>query len=356
MPRLRSRSRTPRRPRSPRAAGSLPVAAGSLAVASRPLPPPCPRPNNAALTGSNGRGKRRPLHRVPPSETAFRSVRRSTHPKSCTHPPSRASSFGKGTCRTLSKAGTTALRPPSATGGSGQIKEHGVSHPLAGVNLPDDVRAALDACATIVSPTTRAELYRLALGPQGGPTFSVEYDVDGSPLQEATVVRCKNGIAVNYPEDYMRRRDPDCMRIADDLPSDKSRFRDVYGEGFDDLRAQTLEWLSGQELVVLPFKAGGLTYGDPSLAIVPVNAAFFTLTLMDLQGWCTFEDIGPYTPRSIMYVAPPFRHTYFGGATYMIDRGVYGPMSSKVHQPCRSIRVSVKNAALTGTIASDGSP
>jgi hypothetical protein len=40
----------------------------------------------------------------------------------------------------------------------------------------------------------------------------------------------------------------------------------------------------------------------------------------------------------------------------MIDRGVYGPMSSNVHQPCRSIRVSVKNAALTGTIASDGSP
>ena len=195
-----------------------------------------------------------------------------------------------------------------------------MSHPLDSVTLPADVRAALDACANIVIPATRAELYQLALGPEGGPTFSVEYDVDGSPLQEATVVRCKNGIAVNYPEDYMRRRDPDCMRIADDLPTDKPRFRDVYGEGFDDLRAQTLEWLSGQEMVVLPFKAGGLTYGDPSLAIVPVNAAFFTLTLMDLQGWCTFEDIGPYTPRSIMYVAPPFRHTYFGGRQAVVHQ------------------------------------
>ena len=74
-----------------------------------------------------------------------------------------------------------------------------MSHPLAGVNLPDDVRAALDACATILSPKTRAELYQLALGPQGGPTFSVEYDVDGSPLQEATVVRCKNCLLYTSP-------------------------------------------------------------------------------------------------------------------------------------------------------------
>ncbi|MGZ8747528.1 MAG: DUF4914 family protein, partial [Mycobacterium sp.] len=70
----------------------------------------------------------------------------------------------------------------------------------------------------------------------------------------------------------------------------------------------------------LPFKAGGPTYGDPSLAIVPVNAAFFTLTLMDLQGWCTFEEIGPYTPRSIMYVAPPFRHTYFHGRQAVVHQ------------------------------------
>lgn len=193
-----------------------------------------------------------------------------------------------------------------------------MSHPLAGVRLPDDVRAALEACATIRTPRHRAELYRLALGPDGGPVHSVEYDVDGTPVQEATVVRCKNGIAVNYPEDYMRRRDPDCMRIADDLPTDKPRYRDVYGESFDAVRAQTLTWLSRQELVVVPFKAGGLTYGDPSLAIVPLNASFFTLALMDLQGWCTFEDVGPYTPRSIMYVAPPFRHTRFGGRQVVV--------------------------------------
>ena len=195
-----------------------------------------------------------------------------------------------------------------------------MSRRLASLALPDDVRAALDGARSIVTPATREELYRLALGPEGGPTFSVDYDVEGRTVTEATVVRCKNGIAVNYPEDYMRRRDPDCMRIGDDLPTDKPRFADRHGESFAGLRAQTLAWLAEQDLVVLPFKAGALTYGDASLAIVPVNASFFTLALMDLQGWCTFDDVGAFTPRSILYVAPPFRHTYFGGKQAVVHQ------------------------------------
>ena len=189
---------------------------------------------------------------------------------------------------------------------------------LADVALPADVRAALDACANIIVPATRAELYQLALGPDGGPRFSVDYDVNGTPVTEADVVRCTNGIAVNYPEDYMRRRDPDCMRIADDLPTDKPRYRDVFGAEFDPVKAETLRWLSDQDLVVVPFKAGGLTYGYPSLAICPVNAAFFALTLVDLQGWVTLDELGPFTPRSILYVAPPFRHTHFDGRQVVV--------------------------------------
>ncbi|HEY8717986.1 DUF4914 family protein [Pengzhenrongella sp.] len=184
---------------------------------------------------------------------------------------------------------------------------------LASIVLPAEVRVALDACTNLVVPTSRADLYRLALGPDGGPRFSVDYDVDGVAVTEADVVRCTNGIAVNYPEDYMRRRDPDCMRIADDLPTDKPRYRDVFGAEFAPVKTQTLDWLSGQDLVVVPFKAGGLTHGYPSLAICPANAAFFALTLVDLQGWVTLDELGPFTPRSILYVAPPFRHTHFGG-------------------------------------------
>ena len=193
-----------------------------------------------------------------------------------------------------------------------------MSHPLDALTLPADVRAALDACANIVIPATRKELYQLALGPDGGPRFIVEYDVNGTAVPEADIVRCKNGIAVNYPEDYMRRRDPDCMRIADDLPTDKPRYRDVFGSEFAPVKAETLDWLAGQDLAVVPFKAGGLTYGYPSLAICPVNAAFFALTLVDLQGWITLDELGPFTPRSILYVAPPFRHTHFGGRQVVV--------------------------------------
>ena len=193
-----------------------------------------------------------------------------------------------------------------------------MSRRLASVTLPDDVRAAVDGARSLVVPSSRAELYALALGPAGGPTFAVDYTVGSRSVTEATVVRCKNGIAVNYPEDYMRRRDPDCMRIGDDLPTDKPRFRDVYGREFGPTRDQTLEWLAGQDLVAVPFRAGGPVYGDPSLAIVPANASFFTLALVDLQGWTTFADVGPFTPRAIVYVAPPFRHTHFGGRQVVV--------------------------------------
>ena len=94
------------------------------------------------------------------------------------------------------------------------VAVHGTGSIPAGTVLPPAVQAALDACANVIVPGSREELYRLALGPEGGPRFTVEYDVRGTPVPEAEVVRCKNGIAVNYPEDYMRRRDPDCMRIA----------------------------------------------------------------------------------------------------------------------------------------------
>ena len=78
---------------------------------------------------------------------------------------------------------------------------------LGSVSLPPAVRAALEASPLILAPRTRAELYQIALGPNGGPVFYVDYDANGKNVTEATVTRCRNGIAVNYPEDYLRRRD-----------------------------------------------------------------------------------------------------------------------------------------------------
>lgn len=197
---------------------------------------------------------------------------------------------------------------------------------LEATRLAEDARGALLAAPSVVVPRTRAELYALALGPDGGPTFDVVFDAGGTPVTEATVVRGTNGIAVNYPEDYLRRRDPDCMRVADDLPTDKPRYADVHGEPFTRVRSETFAWLGTQDLVVVPFKAGGPVFGEPSLALVPRQAAFFALALVDLQGWVTFDELTarpggvrvPFAPRSILYVAPPFRHTEFGGRQVVV--------------------------------------
>jgi len=186
------------------------------------------------------------------------------------------------------------------------------------VDLAPALRTALEASPRVVVPATRAELYALALGPEGDPVFSVDYEALGETVTEATVTRCRNGIAVNYPDDYMRRRDPQCMHIADDRPTDKTRYADAFGESFNRVKQETLDWLGTQELVAVPFKAGALSFGSPSLAVMPLNAAFFALTLMDLQGWTTFDQIGPYSPRSILYVAPPFRQTHFDGKQVVV--------------------------------------
>lgn len=190
---------------------------------------------------------------------------------------------------------------------------------LSTVILPAEVRAALESAPDVFVPTTRSDLLDRATGAGAPPTFDVVYDVQGrGPVKEADVVRCKNGIVVNYPEDYLRRRDPDCMRIADDLPTDKPRYRDTFGAEFALVRQETLDWLASQELLVVPFRAGGLTYGTPSLAIVPANAAFFATALVDLQGFVDLAESEPFAPRSIIYVAPPFRHTHFDGRQVVV--------------------------------------
>ncbi|MEG1857430.1 MAG: DUF4914 family protein [Pseudoflavonifractor sp.] len=180
-------------------------------------------------------------------------------------------------------------------------------------SLPEELQAVLYNSPSVIIPETEEILYELIFGNEYTDKIEVMYDVDGKTVKEAEVVRCKNGAAVNYMEDYMRRRDPDCMRIADDLPTDKPRFKDVYGYEFADLKAETFRWLTKQELILVPFKAGGYQYGYDSVLICPRNAAFFAFALSQLQAFVELKEVEHFTPRSIIYVAPPFRHTHFSG-------------------------------------------
>lgn len=150
--------------------------------------------------------------------------------------------------------------------------------------------------------------------------YTVSYDVPGKGLvDEVRVCRVRNGISANYLEPYMRRRDPDCMVIADDRPTNKPKFKDRYGYDFKKLRQETLDWLKGQDLACFFFIAGPHEDGLPAMAICPANAGFFALGLAMLQGIQPLEKIGEdFEPRAIVYVAPPFRHTHFQGKQVVV--------------------------------------
>lgn len=188
------------------------------------------------------------------------------------------------------------------------------------MNLPEEVRAILQSQETVIVPKSREELLDLSLGEKYQKTFQVAYNVKGKgPVVEAEVVRCKNGISANYMDMYMRRRDPNCMVIGDHKPTDKRKYKETFGVEFEGVRQETFEWLKEQELIVLPFLAGGSQMGYEAVMIGPKNAAFFALALADLQALVPAGEVRDgFTPKAIVYVAPPFRHTHFDGKQVVV--------------------------------------
>lgn len=183
----------------------------------------------------------------------------------------------------------------------------------------DAALRVVSACRGVIIPKSRDQLLELAFENTSSTTHTVAYEVNGKMIEEASVVRCKNGIAVNYFDDYMRRRDPDCMIVADSNDTDKPRYVDVYHNDFEDLRQKTFAWLAQQELIVMPFLAGGKEYGYEAVLIAPANAGFFAGGLADLQYFVNIDEWdGVFKPKAIIYLAPPFRHTHFDGKQIVV--------------------------------------
>ncbi|MFV0466190.1 MAG: DUF4914 family protein [Lachnospiraceae bacterium] len=195
------------------------------------------------------------------------------------------------------------------------------------LNLPDYVLAVLNSAKSVTIPRNREELMTLAMGNDTNTSFDVAYDVPGEgSVLEATVIKCKNGCVINYMEDYMRRRDPNCVLVSDDKPTDKPTFKERFNKDFEPLKQETLEWLRNQDLIFFTFKSGGLEFGYDSYYIGPLNAGFFAAGLADLQGFMNAFDLDETTfkPRAAVYVAPPFRQTHFNGKQIVVHNRLDG--------------------------------
>lgn len=187
--------------------------------------------------------------------------------------------------------------------------------------LPEHLSTLLGSAPSVSVAYHVEDLVELAVRDVRADGYhEVAYELPGGERAvEARVHRVKNGISANYLEAYMRRRDPDCMVIGDDRPTNKPTYRERFGEPFDETRQATFDWLGSQPLAVFPFEAGGGEEGLPALAIVPDNAGFFALGLAMLQGICSKDRVpAGFTPRAIVYVAPPFRHTHFDGKQVVV--------------------------------------
>jgi len=184
-----------------------------------------------------------------------------------------------------------------------------------GIQIPKEIENLLENAPSVLHFHTAAELKDAALGGPDNSSFEVKYYVPGKgEYTEAIVHRVENGISANYTEAYMRRRDPDTMLIADNLPTDKDRFSDKYGYDFSILRNETFEWLQEQNLATFFYYAGQYPVGIGGMVIAPANAGFFAFGLALLQRILPADELPEdFQIESIIYVAPPFRHTHFNG-------------------------------------------
>lgn len=191
---------------------------------------------------------------------------------------------------------------------------------LSKFKLPNEVVEIISSCPGYVIAKSVDELVELACRDAVNGYHEVAYDVRGKgQVVEARVCRVRNGVAANYPEPYMRRRDPDCMVIADTLPTDKPRFKDRFGVDFEKLRKETFNWFKTQELAVYFFVSGAPGKGVDSVVVVPANAGFFAFGLALLQGILDPDNLPEgFLPKAVLYIAPPFRHTHFSGKQIVV--------------------------------------
>ena len=131
---------------------------------------------------------------------------------------------------------------------------------LRKMKVPKEVEEIFES-TNVVFAKNREELFKYSLGIESGTRdfYEVYYTIEGiGKVVECTVAKCKNGLAINYTDPYMRRRDPNCMVIADDQPTDKETFINRFKEDFSSLKNDTTLVPSSFNSNPTFFKSSGL--------------------------------------------------------------------------------------------------
>ena len=186
--------------------------------------------------------------------------------------------------------------------------------------LPNNIERLLKECKSLTVYNTTDELAEAATNGKENIEYKVKYDVPGKGEYVETIVQqVKNGISANYTEPYMRRRDPATMVIADNLETDKQNFKEKYNFEFSQLQEETFDWMKKQDLAMFFYFAGRVNIGSFGIAIAPANAAFFAMGLSMLQEMVSLDELKENAEiKSVIFVAPVFRHTHFNGKQVVV--------------------------------------
>lgn len=195
-----------------------------------------------------------------------------------------------------------------------------------GLKFPEEVLSLVKSVPRSVFFNTPDEIFSQSMGGSENLYYEVKYEIPGrGEVTEVVLHRVTNGLSANFCEPYMRRRDPDTMLIGDSLPTDKKRFADAYGHEFNRLREETFDWLKGRELGIFLCFAGNWPVGAGGIIITPLNASFFAFGLSLLQKIMAVDDLPEgFVIESVVYVAPPFRHTHFNGRQVVVHNRLEG--------------------------------
>lgn len=194
------------------------------------------------------------------------------------------------------------------------------------VKLPEEVLSLASRSPKILFFNNSAEILKESTGGREDLVHEVKYPIPGrGEVTEVILHRVTNGLSANYTEPYMRRRDPDTMLIGDVGPTDKKRFSEEYGYEFSGLRKETFDWLESQELGIFLCFAGNYPVGAGGVVVTPLNASFFAFGLSLLQKIVSVDELpAGFSVESVVYVAPPFRHTHFGGRQVVVHNRLLG--------------------------------